>query len=107
MTEDLQQRCQPIELILSDVDGVLTDGGIILDNNGIEAKRFHVRDGLGIKRWRKAGYRLGLNTIACGVQVSADRAGEFADEQAELGGVVLGVLFLHRPFLPVGRGHPQ
>jgi len=62
-SDDLQQRCQPIELILSDVDGVLTDGGIILDNAGIETKRFHVRDGLGIKLWQKAGYRFGLLTI--------------------------------------------
>jgi YrbI family 3-deoxy-D-manno-octulosonate 8-phosphate phosphatase len=61
--EDLCDRCQPIELILSDVDGVLTDGGIILDNAGIETKRFHVRDGLGIKLWQKAGYRFGLITV--------------------------------------------
>ena len=61
--EDLCERCQPIELILSDVDGVLTDGGIILDNAGIETKRFHVRDGLGIKLWQKAGYRFGLITV--------------------------------------------
>ena len=60
---DLEQRCQPIELILSDVDGVLTDGGIVLDNQGIETKRFHVRDGLGIKLWRKAGCRFGLVTV--------------------------------------------
>jgi len=61
--EQLRERCQPIELILSDVDGVLTDGGIILDNAGIETKRFHVRDGLGIKLWQKAGYRFGLVTV--------------------------------------------
>lgn len=59
---NLEQRCQPIELILSDVDGVLTDGGIILDNQGIESKRFHVRDGMGIRLWQKAGYRFGLVT---------------------------------------------
>ena len=58
----LEQRCQPIELILSDVDGVLTDGGIILDSQGIETKRFHIRDGLAIRLWQKAGYRFGLIT---------------------------------------------
>jgi 3-deoxy-D-manno-octulosonate 8-phosphate phosphatase (KDO 8-P phosphatase) len=57
---NLESRCQAIELILSDVDGVLTDGGILLDNQGIEAKRFHARDGLGIKLWQRAGYRFGL-----------------------------------------------
>lgn len=58
----LEQLAQPIELILSDVDGVLTDGGVIFDNQGIELKRFHIRDGLGIKLWRRAGHRFGLLT---------------------------------------------
>ena len=58
----LDQHCRPIRLILSDVDGVLTDGGIVFDNQGIETKRFHVRDGLGIRLWQKAGYRFGLIT---------------------------------------------
>ena len=59
---NLEERCQPIELILSDVDGVLTDGGIVFDNQGIETKRFHVRDGQGIKLWQRAGFRFGLVT---------------------------------------------
>jgi YrbI family 3-deoxy-D-manno-octulosonate 8-phosphate phosphatase len=59
----LDERCQPIELILCDVDGVLTDGGIIVNNQGIETKRFHVRDGMGIKLWQKAGYRFGVITV--------------------------------------------
>jgi YrbI family 3-deoxy-D-manno-octulosonate 8-phosphate phosphatase len=57
---NLEERCQAIELILSDVDGVLTDGTILLDNQGIEAKRFHIRDGLGIRLWQRAGCRFGL-----------------------------------------------
>ena len=59
---DLIARCRPIELILSDVDGVLTDGGVIFDNQGIEIKRFHIRDGLGIKLWQRAGHQFGLVT---------------------------------------------
>jgi len=59
----LDDRCQPVCLILSDVDGVLTDGRIIIDNEGVETKRFHVRDGMGIRLWRKAGYRFGLITL--------------------------------------------
>jgi YrbI family 3-deoxy-D-manno-octulosonate 8-phosphate phosphatase len=57
---NLDQRCQAIELILSDVDGVLTDGRVILDNQGIEAKQFHIRDGLGIRLWQRAGNRFGV-----------------------------------------------
>lgn len=58
----LSQRCQAIELILSDVDGVLTDGGVVFDNRGIELKRFHIRDGSGIKIWQRGGGRFGLIT---------------------------------------------
>ena len=57
---NLEPRCQAIELILSDVDGVLTDGKIVLDNQGIEAKMFHIRDGLGIRLWQRAGCRFGV-----------------------------------------------
>lgn len=55
-------RCRPIQLLLSDVDGVLTDGGISFDNQGIELKRFHIRDGLGIKLWQRAGLKFGIIT---------------------------------------------
>lgn len=58
----LDERCEAIELLLSDVDGVLTDGGVVLDNQGIEIKRFHIRDGLGIKLWQRSGHRAGLVT---------------------------------------------
>ena len=58
----LEARCQSIELILSDVDGVLTDGGVIFDNQGIETKKFHIRDGLGIKLWMRAGFHFGIIT---------------------------------------------
>jgi len=69
--------CQPIRLILSDVDGVLTDGGIIFDNEGIETKRFFVRDGLGIALWRRAGYQFGILTGRTShiVKVRADELG--------------------------------
>jgi YrbI family 3-deoxy-D-manno-octulosonate 8-phosphate phosphatase len=58
----MEERCRRIELILSDVDGVLTDGGVMYDNQGIEIKKFFVRDGLGIKLWQRAGFRFGLLT---------------------------------------------
>lgn len=58
----LAKSCQAIELILSDVDGVLTNGSIVFDNEGIETKRFHIRDGLGIKLWQRAGGKFGLIT---------------------------------------------
>ncbi len=53
---------RPIRLILSDVDGVMTDGKLTMDNSGIESKSFHVRDGLAIKYWQKSGFQFGLLT---------------------------------------------
>lgn len=53
---------KPIRLILSDVDGVLTDGSITIDNSGVESKSFHVRDGLAIKLWMRSGFQFGLIT---------------------------------------------
>ncbi|MGB7347819.1 MAG: HAD-IIIA family hydrolase [Pirellulaceae bacterium] len=51
-----------ITCIISDVDGVLTDGRIIYDAKGVESKQFHVRDGLGIKLWMKSGFEFGILT---------------------------------------------
>ena len=42
----LQERCCGIELLVLDVDGVLTDGSIIYADNEVELKAFYVRDGL-------------------------------------------------------------
>lgn len=49
-----------IELIITDVDGVLTDGGIYYDESGECVKRFHVRDGLGIKLLQQAGVKVAV-----------------------------------------------
>jgi 3-deoxy-D-manno-octulosonate 8-phosphate phosphatase (KDO 8-P phosphatase) len=51
-----------VRLFLTDVDGVLTDGGIVYDAAGIETKRFHVRDGHGIKLLQRAGVAVGIIT---------------------------------------------
>lgn len=57
-----QVLATPIRVILSDVDGVLTDGRITYDNSGVETKSFHVRDGLAIKLWQRAGYHFAIIT---------------------------------------------
>ncbi len=73
----LDQRLKNVTVILSDVDGVMTDGGIGFDNSGIEYKQFHVRDGLGIKLWQQAGHRFGILTARSSqiVQVRAKELG--------------------------------
>jgi 3-deoxy-D-manno-octulosonate 8-phosphate phosphatase (KDO 8-P phosphatase) len=57
---DLPERCRAIELLVLDVDGVLTDGVIVVDDRGVESKHFHVRDGGGIALWRKAGKKVAI-----------------------------------------------
>lgn len=53
----------PIRALILDVDGVLTDGGIWIENTGVEAvKRFDVKDGAGIKYWHRVGYKSALLT---------------------------------------------
>jgi 3-deoxy-D-manno-octulosonate 8-phosphate phosphatase (KDO 8-P phosphatase) len=58
----LQAKARKIKLLLLDVDGVLTDGGIYLDNRGVETKRFDVRDGQGITLLQRAGVQVGIIT---------------------------------------------
>ncbi len=58
----IKEQMQNIRLLLLDVDGVMTDGGIAYDNNGVETKHFHVRDGHGLKLLQRAGIEVGIIT---------------------------------------------
>lgn len=58
----LRKKARKVKLLLLDVDGVLTDGGIYIDNRGVETKRFDVRDGQGITLLRRAGIEVGFIT---------------------------------------------
>ena len=57
-----QKKAARIKLLLLDVDGVLTDGRIIIDDRGVETKQFHVRDGQGIAWLRREGIEVGFIT---------------------------------------------
>ncbi|MBI5641267.1 MAG: HAD-IIIA family hydrolase [Nitrospirae bacterium] len=58
----MREKARGVKLLILDVDGVLTDGSIILDNEGNEYKSFHVRDGHGIKMLIKAGVQVAIIT---------------------------------------------
>jgi 3-deoxy-D-manno-octulosonate 8-phosphate phosphatase (KDO 8-P phosphatase) len=58
----VRAKAKKIKLLLLDVDGVLTDGGIYIDDRGVEIKRFDVRDGQGITLLQRAGIRVGIVT---------------------------------------------
>ena len=49
----IKQKCKKIKLVLSDVDGVLTDGGMFYSEHGEEIKKFNTRDGMGIELLKK------------------------------------------------------
>jgi len=55
MKPSLKERIAAVRLLILDVDGVLTDGSIIYTDAGEELKRFHVRDGSGLKLWQSTG----------------------------------------------------
>ena len=59
---DVDKRIRKIKAVLFDVDGVLTDGRIIIDSRGVESKNFNVQDGLGIFYARTAGLVVGIIT---------------------------------------------
>lgn len=60
--KELTRIAQGTRLLILDVDGVLTDGSIILDNKDNEFKVFHVRDGHGIKMLIRAGIHVAIIT---------------------------------------------
>lgn len=60
MEQTILEKAAKIKLLLLDVDGVMTDGSIILDSHQGEAKRFHVRDGHGVKLLKRAGVEVGI-----------------------------------------------
>ena len=59
MIEEMTDR---IKLLVLDVDGVLTDGRIILNDHGEEIKRFHARDGVGLSLLMAAGIDVAIIT---------------------------------------------
>ena len=72
-----------IELLVLDVDGVLTDGRIVLTPAGEEIKAFHVRDGSGMKFWKRLGKKLALIS-GRGSQAVARRAEELGVDAVRL-----------------------
>lgn len=73
----IQQKLAAIRLLLLDVDGVMTDGRIVYDQQGNEFKAFDVKDGHGLKMLQRAGIEVGIITGRCSEIVSrrADELG--------------------------------
>jgi 3-deoxy-D-manno-octulosonate 8-phosphate phosphatase (KDO 8-P phosphatase) len=59
---DLAAKARRIKLLLTDCDGVLTDGGVYYGESGEVLKRFNIRDGMGVERLRAVGVDTGIVT---------------------------------------------
>jgi 3-deoxy-D-manno-octulosonate 8-phosphate phosphatase (KDO 8-P phosphatase) len=71
------RRARPIRLLVTDVDGVLTDGRMVLSERGDELKSFHSRDGVAVALAKRGGLRTAFvtgekSTVA---QARADKLG--------------------------------
>ena len=77
----LEARAARVRLLLFDVDGVLTDGKILLHGDGTESKRFDIRDGTGIVWAQRAGLTVGF--------LSARSSASTAQRAAQLGVTLL------------------
>lgn len=73
----LTEKAKLIKLVIFDVDGVLTDGGLILGESGNEYKIFHVRDGQGLVMLKDTGVKIAV--------ITARSSGIVAERMASLG----------------------
>ncbi len=124
-SEDAEQRARPIKLVILDVDGVMTDGRIVVDDHGVESKFFHVHDGSAVWFLRRSGIEsaiisgrrvpcvehrardLGIKEVHQGVARKVEayealrgRAGLEDREVAYMGDDILDVPLLRRVGLP-------
>jgi 3-deoxy-D-manno-octulosonate 8-phosphate phosphatase (KDO 8-P phosphatase) len=60
--EGIEEKIQPIKMLLMDVDGVMTDGEIFFGPGAMELRKFHVHDGIGIALAKAAGLLVGILT---------------------------------------------
>ncbi len=60
--QEIFTKARIIKLLICDVDGVMTDGGLFFGDNGLEYKAFHSRDGLGITMLQRSGIPLAVIT---------------------------------------------
>ena len=77
----LKQKAAHIRLLVLDVDGTLTDGGVYIDANGVQSRKFNIKDGMGITLLREKGIHVGV--------LSHSRSRTILDERARMLGIEL------------------
>ena len=74
LESDLLNKIQKIKLIILDVDGVMTDGGMFFTANGDEQKKFNTKDGMGILQCVKKGIEIGIISSGFSDEIVKKRA---------------------------------
>lgn len=74
-----KKKAAQIKLLVLDVDGTLTDGGVYIDSNGVQSKKFHIRDGMGITLLHEKGLPVGI--------LSHSRSKTILNERARMLGI--------------------
>ena len=97
-------KARHVEMLLLDVDGVLTDGTLTYTHDGGENKRFHTQDGFGLRLMREAGLRIGLITARTSAAVSRRAADlgiehvfQGSGQKLEIYQEILKTISLHPP----------
>lgn len=62
LTEAFREKAAGVKLICLDVDGTLTDGGLYINEDNVETRRFNVHDGQGITAWHRLGFTTAIVT---------------------------------------------
>jgi len=88
-----------IRILVLDVDGVLTDGGIFMGTDGAEFKRFSIKDGLGIKLAMEAGLKVAV------ISGHASEATKRRFKNLGVEDVVVGAIDKRRPFADLLSKH--
>lgn len=60
--DEIWEKAKNVKVLITDIDGVMTDGGIIYDDQGLEFKKYNVKDGMIVKHLRRSGILVGAIT---------------------------------------------
>ena len=70
----MEEKIRNIQLVVTDVDGTLTDGGMYITEKGDHFKRFHTRDGMAAKLLKQAGKKVGIMSHSVVTSMVEERA---------------------------------
>ena len=82
---ELQKKLEHIKLLILDVDGVMTDGGMSFTANGDEQKKFNTKDGMGIMKAMKNGLQIGIISSGFSDKIVKTRANMLGIDKCHVG----------------------